>query len=623
MAKPAHTSTRALAADPEPAVGGDEPVRRCRGQQGVVLVIFGLMLLVLLAFAGFAVDLGHWYYEANREQKAADAAALAAVVFLPGDTATAGTTALNTAKYNGYDSTGGCTATLCVTATQLGTSRMKVSVTEQVKNFFISAIGLKTQQITRSAVADYAAPLAMGSPANTFGNEPAFNGADTRLSTIYTSSTQPNFWANVFGPQSAKQSGDALQAQWCDTATPDKCSAFTRGPGVNQDYSNYGYFYKVSVSSVVSPGKLAIEVFDPAFVDVGDLCDGDPGNHGGNSDLTGATSSTNPFTTTGAEASARYAAGQTAYCTGDQLFTGGNGDGNPPRTTFAVRGPVGTSPNPLDAPVLAPDGTSCSPQDTTNFPKNQFPGYSVDNLANALKSSSGSYDSHIAEVFHRWYRICTVNVSVPGDYLIQVRTNVGTGVADPANDPGNPSLAGGGANRFALRAAWLTNGGAYDTSTTDNGTITIQGNAAMGLYANVPAGVNTKFYFARVPPSAAGRTLDVNLFDIGDCSGTGCAPTLKVLDKTGAVFASCTESIGPGAPTTYNAAGVGCSFTAGSAFNARWVTLQVPISNGYTCTLSVSTDCWVQIQYSPPAGSLTDTTTWTANIEGDPVRLVQ
>ena len=39
------------------------------------MVMSALLMLPLLAFAGFAVDIGYWYTHANRMQRAADAAA--------------------------------------------------------------------------------------------------------------------------------------------------------------------------------------------------------------------------------------------------------------------------------------------------------------------------------------------------------------------------------------------------------------------------------------------------------------------------------------------------------------------------------------------------------------------
>ena len=66
----------------------------------------------------------------------------------------------------------------------------------------------------------------------------------------------------------------------------------------------------------------------------------------------------------------------------------------------------------------------------------------------------------------------------------------------------------------------------------------------------------------------------------------------------------------------------GCAITASSCFNGKWQTISVPIPSTYTCTDLDVTKCWVRLQYSYP-GQPTDTTSWSASIEGDPVRLVE
>jgi hypothetical protein len=597
-------------------------------EEGFFLVWMALLLTALMTFAGFGVDVAHWYVEANRIQKAADAAALAGAVYLPADPTTAASTAAAFATKNGF--TAGGSNSISVQAVQDPTipTRLRVTITEQVPNFFGQVIGFRREQITRSATADFQGPIAMGSPANNFGNEPIGTG-DTRFSSTYTASAQPNFWGNIFGPQSTKQNGDAKQAGWCDSGSPDGCNAFTRNPGANADYSASGYFYKVTVGAQPSGSRLRIQVFDPAFVDVGDLCDGDPGNHGGNSTLAGATGATNNFVT---DASTRYASGQGPYCTGDQLFSGSSGDGTPPLTTYIVRGPVGGTINPDDVPVIdsTTSGQACDPTDgahpaaghdpNAGLDDNQFPGFNLDNLTSQLDTNN----SQLAQVFRRWVTICTINVTTPGDYYVQVRTNA------PLGSPllSNPNLPGGGANRFAIRAGWINGGNnGLKGGTAGQTNVTIQGNGYMGIFANVPSGGSTVcgavnstcFYLARVLPTSAGKTLRVRLFDIGDCSGSGCAPAMKVLDKNGNQYSACVESAGPGSPSNLSP----CGFSAGSAFNARWTDIDIAIPANYTCTQTNRLDCWVQITYTPPAGSLLDTTTWGANIEGDPVRLVQ
>ena len=71
-------------------------------EAGVVLVWMSLMIAVLLGMAGLSLDVANWYLQGNREQKAADAAALAGAVYLPDDPGRAFSTARDLASRNGY-----------------------------------------------------------------------------------------------------------------------------------------------------------------------------------------------------------------------------------------------------------------------------------------------------------------------------------------------------------------------------------------------------------------------------------------------------------------------------------------------------------------------------------------
>jgi Flp pilus assembly protein TadG len=61
--------------------------RRIRQRRGAVAVMIAIMIPVLLAVAGLAIDLGAWYREANRLQLAADAGAMGAARLLAAQTA--------------------------------------------------------------------------------------------------------------------------------------------------------------------------------------------------------------------------------------------------------------------------------------------------------------------------------------------------------------------------------------------------------------------------------------------------------------------------------------------------------------------------------------------------------
>ena len=60
------------------------------------------------------------------------------------------------------------------------------------------------------------------------------------------------------------------------------------------------------------------------------------------------------------------------------------------------------------------------------------------------------------------------------------------------------------------------------------------------------------------------------------------------------------------------------------AYNGQWVTYEVPIPDDYDCDDTIQTGCWTRLRFTYPAGTtVNDTTTWTAYMLGDPVRLIQ
>jgi Flp pilus assembly protein TadG len=62
----------------------------------------------------------------------------------------------------------------------------------------------------------------------------------------------------------------------------------------------------------------------------------------------------------------------------------------------------------------------------------------------------------------------------------------------------------------------------------------------------------------------------------------------------------------------------------GRIASAEWVTYRVPIPANYTCNYKDPTGCWTRVNFNfPNLTSVQDTTTWTAQIQGDPVRLIE
>jgi hypothetical protein len=165
----------------------------------------------------------------------------------------------------------------------------------------------------------------------------------------------------------------------------------------------------------------------------------------------------------------------------------------------------------------------------------------------------------------------------------------------------------------------------------------LYGNQKMGVYANA-TGADTRFFLTRVLPGEAGHTLILNFFDTGDASQAGNITVLPPPDSnvSGGAFSNCEYVKPPGNSTgppwgTFVATSSGCQVTGvsnqsspGPSYNGQWVTYQVPIPDDYDCDDTVQTGCWTRLRFSYPAGTnVNDTTTWTAFMLGDPVRLIK
>jgi hypothetical protein len=544
-------------------------------------------MVVIIGFTAWSVDYWNGKRDGVRIQRAADAAALAGAVFMPENVGgIAFSTAREVASRNGY--TDGVNGTTVTVVPGVQPNQLKVTITETLDNTFGSAIGVATSNIPRAAVAEYQGPVSMGSPINQFGNDPT-SGAVSHGSTSY-----PDFWTNIFGPSSKKESGDAIQARLCSGAPADNCS------GSNSDYDPNGYFYGIDVQS--SGSALTVQAFDPEFAHVGDHC-GD--NTDAVTNLKGASilpPNFNPMFAVSDPATRYNPAADSPYCTGDQYFAEGDNAAKQhvlPWTVYKLRAPDLSPANPTNNPVI------CSIE---------FPGYYGD-LATALTQTtpqSGAPDLFV-KYFRQWYTLCTVNNPTVGTYFLQIETST--------KIDGSPAPAGGGANRLALRAGL---GGNYQTAS-----VRIHGSGRIGIYSNSPA-ANTTFYLARVLPGAQGRTLVLSFFDVGDAAQPG---TLSVLPPSesnqGGAFAGCTYTAPPGNSTgppwgPFQATSSGCKISnvSNATYNGQWIQVKVPIPSTYTCNFNDPMGCWLKVNFAFPAAAQ-DTTTWSAQLLGDPVRLIQ
>ena len=332
---------------------------RRRDEAGYVAVVVALLASVLfIGMAAFGVDTARWYVEVERVQKTADAAALAGVTYMPSEFAKATNTAKTVAAKNGYDD---AAADVRVTV-GIGAkpSELKVTVSSRIDNAFGAGIGVSDAWVTRSAVADYTAPAPMGSPCNTFGNEPPPGAlgpapADTALPPLATrfpncpvggpgdqnaGFSSPKLWAGVEGPETDKLQGDRYQTWKCSEVsgvnTTDR-TAFGCASSKNAEYKEQGYYLVIHVGDDAVGQQIDVQVYDPAFVPAGLACDKDLGTIGNtiNDWVTDGTNRYGRYKTSISSPTVLNAAAQ-KFCTGD-AFVGSSITTRGTTTTYVMR----------------------------------------------------------------------------------------------------------------------------------------------------------------------------------------------------------------------------------------------------------------------------------------------
>jgi len=235
-------------------------------ENGAVLVWAAGSLVVLLAFAALAVDLGWLYLNVSRLQNASDAAALAAVVNAPGFMTQAQTDAEGAAAANGFPVGGANT----VTTTLLSDNKVQATLTTSVPTYFLRVLGFDSFDVTRRSTAEYIKPVPLGSPSNCFGI-----GYAAALPPGGCGGATQNFWAAIQGQATAKEHGDPYATR-CDWATSSgNCTdSVNDGSGapwdansdpLNPDFRPTGYYYGVEI-----PGgktSFTVQLYDAGFYD--------------------------------------------------------------------------------------------------------------------------------------------------------------------------------------------------------------------------------------------------------------------------------------------------------------------------------------------------------------------
>jgi hypothetical protein len=576
-------------------------------QRGAVLPLMAIMLVVLIGTAAMAVDLGWLYWQSVEIQHGADAAALAGVIYEPDLRAEAKTAADETAIQNGYDDSNPGTTVTVVDFVDDDTSvvresMLRVTITQQIDTFFLKIFGMSDFDISRTAVAEYVQPLSLGSPESYFGDDPA--------DEIY-----PGFVAKVDGSYIGKAGGerfgslclndgfgaDCLEEVYCGggpasrALNPEGRQAATWGT----TSATGGYLYAIEVEESSSAG-LTVEIFSGPVYAV------------------------------------RKYKGSTAPSTGTGNFHGDNkqpksqcgGDkwNVEARTWFMLYGPDPTPSDTTDGnellcsvaydermPVYSPYNND--PPNSSAY-NGDFGGMGWDD--SWLEFDEVRADGHQDILDAMWddmgnsliadYESAGCSSSFdkgPGIYVLRV--------FNQHDDSGETNIEDSwrGSNSYSLRVS--SAGGTQPTISAIEDMVMV---AARNT-------TQTEFYLAKVDSKYAGKDLIIELWDVGDITEGPSSDSFTIKDGTGTAVdcewvATDTSPVGKPNPTS---GGSGeCTINASDkVFNDELITMIIPIPESYTCT---GNGCWWKVTYDY-VGLVKDTTTWTAYVDGNPIRLVE
>lgn len=561
--------------------------RRRLWEGGYALALVGAALLPLTAVTALSVDFAIWQARGATLQRAADAAALAAVPALPSPRSVE-SRARAVARANGVEhGVGGIT----VGAEPYGRSLVRVTVSDPALPRVFSLPFLDGLGMTRTAVGAWAEPVSLGSPRNYLGTGSLAGDSDPDRGLPGVPAEAPEgYWLAVNGPCASREQGDWLTAV-------SEGNVVSSNPPVGE-----------------GPWRGCTSAADPAVVMV--RPDGPqphlvalrvPDDYDGG-----------PFTVELFDAS---------YCTSSAIDSRRTLD--PFVTTFQLLGP------PL---AIGSSGGSGSVGVTPPMAEEQFTfGTRCDDPQTVGQRGCGPSSWSM-----RWCPLGGVADPEPGaTYLVAVST----GPVEPSARHGVNAYAvrvtnglPGSATVFAPCSTDPQDPTIpYQPSTC----IAVEGRDWLSV-TTARAGRSATFALASVGAEHAGATMEVLLFDIGEGSSS-----LQLLDPSGSAVGFTWEvAMAPGdVPPSGGVRGVvarggsldvrgtgagicggsnpqrGPGRISGSKYNDRVVRLRVTLPDDPESAWGSRS--WWGVRYLACEDRVpTDRTSWSVRVDGQPVRLV-
>jgi hypothetical protein len=649
--------------------------------RGQVMPLFALFAVLLLVIAGLAIDAGMSYLSSDQVERAAAAAALAGVAYLPGDVADATNAALVEAARNGFANAGvGGTScpgnpSPCVLISQPATNELKVQISVSVPTTFLQIVGFGPHTVTRSATAQYLPPVALGEPGAEQGSvlgmdgSVACNGISGTYCATLTSglgSGGSNFYfERTEGWGNPRSEGDAFTPTSLDEATSCGTPAIlcvaspadyhqispmygteTYYPALDLNYTG-GSSYLISVP----PGQsVDVQVYNPSFAP--DSNDQSTSTYTYHEDDTSFSD--------GSTTASDYAA--MAYT----IFT-----------VPTLSSDMGDTPisqevfYPFNATCIYDNGASCGgTQSYKWFPPasgNSTPVSGVPNIYHAWTSVLDTPAGNDSNLFKSTLPLGTdelTNTNPSGGANMYWRLEVDTlqwnGTPTCTSSTCSlPKTAGSFTNTngqskvhkgYAVQLAVPGTTNECTSATCSTSTISAMGD--MIVYTPINAGSSPASFsipLFQLDPSYAGQTIDVDIFDPGDVSymsghsgsaymgiqqpdGSWATASIKALGNS--LGASGSTSVSASWPTAACGTGYACFQTANSSgnaiYNGQWLQLQVTVPgslNTSSPSCSGSTEaCWSNywnlVYYVSAYATAGDTFSVQAGYNGSPDRLL-
>jgi hypothetical protein len=625
-----------------------------KSQAGQAIVLIAFMMIALLAGVGLAVDAGVGYYYNTSAERAAAAAALSGVIFMPSqfggaqvngpDTAIpagsgndASDRAVNEARRNGFDIADAGHNVQVIPAPVAGsTNKLQVTVSRTAPTFFMAMFGIPSFKVQRVAIATYLPPLTLGQPGSQLGStipdlgKPATNNY---YFMRYEGWSTPRSQGDPFTPNPAPAgSTDVHQISAVKNVDVADPSLPTRGgsnylitiPPSGGSIQVYNAVYgpdNGTAPTGVGPGK---------YTSTRNICD----NHRlGSPAANVGPCNANTLYYYHEEDGATFGAPNSFNATEYTLFR---------VNSYFIR----ASDTKLDQFKVLPIDATNWWQNTNQYTE-MFDG--VGTKITQTYDAAGNATNMLT--YHNWIDIATYSGAADGNtvrwtggfgpqvggyklpggtYRMRVDSLDNTGANGSAEPPGgNPGQAHKG---YSVRA--------LDNTGNPCAACTVGAWSDMTLYTPIDASSGSfQIYAFRIAPDYAGQTVTLDIYDTGDItSGT---LDLYLVDPSGAVAR-------PTAPATVSVYNLGSSrstlpgpgnvvnpplsdptqafaepTTGGTKhFDGQWLHFEVPIPTTYNPGNNPNNWWWSMKYLITPAGTATDTFAIAIGLKGNPAHLL-